>query len=70
MAHAELAKMNGTEEGKLWYAFDNVIIDRSNFDGIILAPGWEDSTGCVAEKERFEKQGKKVLYYKDIVNGC
>lgn len=66
-AHPDLAKMCGTEEGKLWYALDNEFIERTDFDGIILAPNWESSTGCVNERKLFRSQGKPVLFYDNIV---
>jgi len=56
------------QEHELWYQLDNEVIDKTNWDGIILAPGWENSSGCKAEKERIEARGLKVLYYNDIVH--
>lgn len=35
-------------------------------DGIILAPGWEDSEGCCVEKKWFEDHDKEVLYYEEV----
>jgi len=37
------------------------------FKGIILAPGWEGSSGCQEEYEIFYEAGKDILYYSDIV---
>jgi len=56
------AFLSGEVHGQ-WYDWDNEFIQKCNFDGIILAPGWEKSIGCVAEKKLFESQGKRVLYY-------
>jgi hypothetical protein len=54
-------------EHELWYQLDNEFIDKTHWSGIILAPGWENSAGCRAEKERIEKRGLAVLLYEDIV---
>lgn len=53
-------------DGFDWYALDNLIIAKTDFRGIILAPGWENSKGCVDEKERFESLAKEVLLFVDI----
>lgn len=54
-------------EHELWYQLDNEFIDKTDWDGVILAPGWKKSSGCRAEKERIEKRGLQVLLYTDIV---
>jgi len=52
------------EGGQLpWYEIDNLIIDRTRWDGIILAPGWENSVGCVAEVAVFRSKDLPVLLY-------
>lgn len=55
------------EVHEMWYKFDAAFIKQANFAGIILAPGWEDSKGCCAERKLFEERGLELLYYKDIV---
>ena len=60
MAHPDL-------QDDIWYNLDNQVIDRMEWDGIIMAPGWEDSKGCVAEKERIESRGLEVLFYRRLV---
>ncbi len=59
--------MLSRQEHELWYQLDNEFIDKTDWDGIILAPGWEKSSGCRAEKERIEARGLQVLLYADIV---
>lgn len=55
-------------EWELWMDLDKEIIKRTKFTGIILAPNWQDSTGCNLEKTIFESNDKKVLFYNDIIN--
>ena len=56
-------------ERDLWMELDRLIIEKTDFKGLILAPGWKASEGCQAECEIFDKEGKPVLYYKDLVKG-
>jgi len=62
MAHPDL-------QDEIWYDLDNEVIDKTAWDGIIMAPGWQKSTGCVAEKTRIVVMGLPVLYYDDIMFG-
>lgn len=55
------------DERQLWIGLDNLIMAETKFDGIILAPGWQKSRGCCAEKVAFEQQAKPILFYGDIV---
>ena len=57
------------EEHEMWYELDFEFMDRCNFDGIILAPGWEASSGCRGELVWMRKAGKRVLLYDDIIAG-
>jgi hypothetical protein len=54
------------EEHELWYQLDNEFIDSVNWKGIILAPHWEQSSGCRAEKIRIQEKGGQVLFYDQI----
>lgn len=54
-------------EHEAWYQLDNEFIDKTNWSGIILAPGWNKSSGCRAEKERIEKRGLPAILYIDII---
>ena len=60
--------MLARQEHELWYQLDNEFIDCTKWAGIILAPGWENSSGCKAEKERIEAKGLPSLLYTDIVS--
>jgi hypothetical protein len=61
-AHAEM-----TAEGYPWYAFDNYLIDVVPFKGIILAPEYKESVGCMEELKRFQSSGRTTLHYDDLV---
>jgi len=54
-------------EYQLWVDLDNLIIEKTKFKGIILAPEWENSKGCLDEKKTFEKKGLEILFYKDLI---
>lgn len=57
----------GEFDWQFWMDFDKDLINHINFKGIILAPAWEDSKGCLFEKLLFETMNKPVLYYVDII---
>jgi len=50
-----------------WYTLDNLIIAKTDFKGIILAPNWETSAGCVAERKLFLERNLEILLYEDVV---
>ena len=54
-------------EHELWYQLDNEFIDKVDWSGIILAPKWETSKGCIAERERIADGNRQMLFYSDIV---
>ena len=54
-------------EHKMWYHLDNQIIARMKWDGIILAPGWEDSTGCCDELDLFRGMELPNREYDEII---
>lgn len=54
-------------EHEAWYNLDNELIAKTDWDGIILAPGWERSMGCISEKKQFEKRNLLVIKYRDIL---
>jgi len=62
-------------EHEMWYGLDVELMERCNFDGIILAPGWEQSKGCMGEMKWMDKQGKVIHKYENllkepVVYGC
>lgn len=57
----------GRHEHEAWYRLDMELIARTNFDGIILARGWEDSKGCIMERDWFVEKGLKVLLYTHVL---
>jgi len=50
---------------KFWIDFDRPFMEKC--DGLILAPGWENSKGCKIEYEYFQKVGKPILFYRELV---
>lgn len=55
-------------EYKKWIDLDNLIIEKTDFKGIILAPGWASSMGCIAEYEKFVEKCKVVMMFRDAIN--
>jgi len=63
-------KLIGQDVQQIWITTNDLIIARTNFNGVILAPEWKDSVGCKHELKLFKAQkDKEVLYYKDIITG-
>ena len=54
-------------EHEMWYHLDNEFLERCTWDGIILAPGWAGSKGCLGEKAWFDSEGLPSLLYEEIV---
>ena len=54
-------------EHEMWYHLDNQIIARVRWDGIILAPGWDKSSGCKGELELFDGMELPSRDYEDII---
>ena len=65
--HVASPEFLASEEYALWLQLDNAIIAGTAWAGIILAPGWEQSSGCRAERAIFEKRGLKVLLYSNCL---
>ncbi len=64
MACAEFLTRN---EHALWYRLDKDLLERATWTGIICAPGWQNSKGCVQEKAWFEQRGLPVQWWENIV---
>lgn len=65
--HVTSEKWLQTGEYKIWVNLNNLMIERTKFDGIILSPEWETSSGCKAEKKLFESKGLEILLYHDLI---
>lgn len=65
--HIATPSLIAAEEHELWYQLDNEFIDSVNWVGIILAPGWEDSAGCRAERERIKAKGGQIKTYAEMI---
>lgn len=55
------------EEHEMWYGLDNDFIEKTDWAGIILAPDWESSRGCVDELKRFQRKGLPSKLYTDVL---
>lgn len=65
--HMSCPALLAAHEAELWYHLDNEFIDSVKWEGIILAPEWDTSVGCRAERERMLDRGGRVLYYDNVV---
>ncbi len=64
--HTACVEFLKNHEHPLWYQLDQEVIDKCQWDGIILAPDWEHSPGCGAEHLCFVEKGLPVLFY-DVI---
>jgi len=55
-------------ERKLWIDYDKLIIRKTDFAGLILAPGWRQSEGCREEFKIFRKAGKPIKFYAQVID--
>lgn len=73
MACPEMLKWPYEDRWNFWLNIDIAIIKYTAFTGLILAPGWCESRGCIKEYEWFlshkQPNGKsyKILKYNDLV---
>jgi len=65
--HMAWPEFLNNDERDLWMDLDVLIIYRTKFDGIILAPEWEKSAGCTSERATFDSAQKPILLYEDII---
>jgi len=61
--HRASAVFLARHEHEAWYTLDMEFISKTKFDGIILAPGWENSMGCNMERDWFVRMGLEVITY-------
>lgn len=54
-------------EYRLWIELDNLILSKTDFKGIIMAPNWEKSNGCIDERNHFISKKLEVKIYNDII---
>uniref|UniRef100_A0A6M3JWF8 DUF1937 domain-containing protein n=1 Tax=viral metagenome TaxID=1070528 RepID=A0A6M3JWF8_9ZZZZ len=66
--HMACPEFLARQEHEMWYQLDIDFISRTSFTGIILAPGWKESKGCVLEKEWFEDHDRRILTYEEAVD--
>lgn len=65
--HRATPEFLAKHEHETWYQLDMNFLEKTQFSGIILAPGWEDSKGCKMEKGWFERKGLPILLFNDII---
>lgn len=65
--HRACPEFLAAHEHEMWYQLDIHFLENANFQGIILAPGWDYSKGCEIERSWFVAHNKEVLFYTDIV---
>ena len=65
--HRACPALLARHEHEMWYQLDNEFIDSTKWQGIILPPEWETSSGCKAEKERIRVLGGMVKLYSTIL---
>jgi hypothetical protein len=64
--HIHTPELLRRHEHDMWYGLDNDVIAKTSWEGIILAPRWETSSGCIGEKEQFEARNLPIKYYDEI----
>jgi hypothetical protein len=57
--------LHGTRERTYGFWMDLCLSLVRHCDGIIFAPGWQKSKGCVLEFEHSE--GKEIIFLEDII---
>ena len=65
--HLSYPPFVGQSIHNMWYELDNAFIKSAGFKGIILAPLWETSKGCTAERELFEDLRREVRYFEEFI---
>lgn len=59
--------LQGVEDNSydFWMSIDKDFMDISH--GLILAPNWENSKGCIQEIKTFQNQDKPIVRYEDLI---
>ena len=70
-AHPDICFMNplgmfGNKDTDYCTALADALELLSTCDAVIFCPGWEDSTGCRAEKAFAMQQGIRIMYLQDF----
>ena len=65
--HIHTPRFLANHEHTIWYGLDDEFIAKTDWAGIILAPGWEGSWGCRHELEQFAERGLPSLVYSELV---
>ena len=65
--HTASPELLTIKEHDVWYALDNEFVMKTDFEGIILPPGWDNSKGCIAEAKLMRELGREVIYFEDIM---
>ena len=67
IAHSHPIDQLGDIAPEEWYAQDYDIIAATDWAGIILAPGWENSAGCRDERVQFAKRDLRIMTYEEAL---
>lgn len=73
MASPEMLKLPEEERWKFWIGIDIAILEHVGFTGVILAPLWGGSRGCMREYEWFLSHVRPdghvydILKYNDVI---
>ena len=67
IAHSHPIDEVGDIPGKDWYAQDNDIIAATDYEGIILGPCWENSSGCRDERAQFANRDLRIMTYEEAL---
>jgi len=64
ITYSHLLQQTEQHNYDFWMSFDEIILDKC--DGLILAPNWHKSKGCIRELERAIRLNLPILDYKNL----